>query len=309
MSKNAYTQENAFSSKIKWKLKQTGSRIRMQLKQGVLFNVCAAIAFLWAVSLFVVIIWGLCISFTEGNAYYLSTEHRFFPEQWYFKNYGKAFETIAMSETDYFGMIFNSAWFSIGSTFMKLLSTVCFAYAVARFKFKGRKFLYAFVLIQMMLPTYGQTTANYKLLDTIGLIDTPLFLLAMGAGHGMYFLICYSFFETIPHSYDEAAAIDGAGYMRTFIQVILPLCMPIIISIGLLTFISCWNDYSTTLLYLPSWPTLSAGLYRYQTVSVYTLDVCVYFAGIFLSAIPVLILFLVFNKTLMENMSLGGIKE
>lgn len=282
-------------------------RVRRQIQRGVAFNVLAAVAFLWAVSLLIVIVWGINISLTEGRAFDLDS-NRFFPEKWYFGNYGKAFKTIAFEETDYFGMLINSVWFSFGATFMKLLATVCFAYAVARFEFKGRRFLYAFVLVQMMLPVYGQTTANYKLLDTLGILDSPLFLLAMGAGHGMYFLICHSFFETLPKSYEEAAEIDGAGYMRTFLQIMLPLSKPILISIGLLTFISCWNDYATTLLYLPDYPTLMSGLYRYKTVSIYTLDQSVYFAGVFLSSLPIVVLFIAFNKTLMENMSIGGIK-
>lgn len=283
------------------------SRVRRQIQRGVMFNLFAAIAFLWALSLFVVVIWGINISLTEGRAFDLDS-NRFFPAQWYFKNYATAFRTIAVEGTNYFGMIFNSVWFSFGATFMKLLATICFAYAVARFRFFGRKFLYGFVLIQMMLPVYGQTTANYKLLETLGVLDSPLFLLALGAGHGMYFLICHSFFETLPKGYEEAAQMDGAGYMRTFLQIMLPLARPIVISIGLLTFIANWNDYATTLLYLPTYPTLMSGLYRYRIVSVYTLDQSVYFAGIFLSAIPIVILFLVFNKTLMQSMSIGGIK-
>lgn len=282
-------------------------RVYKQIHRGFAFNLLALITFLWAMSLLVVIIWGINISLTEGRAFDLDS-NRFFPEKLYFQNYVEAFRTIAFEDTDYFGMLLNSIWFSFGSTFMKLLATVCFAYVVARFRFKGRKFLYVFVLIQMMLPVYGQTTANYILLDTFGLVDSPLFLLAMGAGHGMYFLICHSFFETLPSSYEEAAQIDGAGYMRTFLQIMLPLSKPILISIGLLTFISCWNDYTTTLLYLPHYPTLTSGLYRYKTVSIYTLDTCVYFAGIFLSTLPIAALFIAFNKTLMENMAIGGIK-
>lgn len=304
VSKNIVsTRENIF---VRF-FKHIKRRLREQLTKGIAFNICSLIAFLWALSLFLVILWGINISLTEGLSWALDP-NRFFPEKWYFENYKKAFQTIAFDETNYFGMIFNSVWFAFGSTFMKLLSTVCFAYIIARFEFKGRKFLYGFVLVQMMLPTYGQTTANYLLLDSFGIIDSPLFLLAMGAGHGMYFLICHSFFETLPKSYEEAASIDGAGYMRTFLKIMLPLSRPILISIGLLTFISCWNDYATTLLYLPSYPTLTSGLYRYKTVAVYTLDQCVYFAGVFLSSLPVVVLFIVFNKTLMENMSIGGIK-
>ena len=293
------------------------SRCMRQLHRGIAFNIAAAIVFLWALSLLVVIIWGINISLTEGVEFYLDP-NRFFPKEWYFGNYEKAFSTIGyqffntntmtLMEATYLGMLGNSAWFSFGSTFMKLLATMCFAYVVARYRFIGRKFLYVFVLVQMMLPVYGQTTANYKLLSTFGIVDSPLMLLAMGAGHGMFFLVTHSFFETLSSSYEEAAVLDGAGYFTTFFRIMLPLAKPIVVSIGLLTFISCWNDYTSTLLYLPSYPTLSSGLYSYRQIAIYTLDDCVYFAGVFISALPIVVLFIVFNKTLMENMSIGGIK-
>ena len=287
--------------------KRIRARVLNQIHLGVLFNIFAVIFFLGALSLFIVIVWGINVSLTQGRAFDLDP-NRFFPEKYYFGNYVDAFRTISFQDSNYFDMLLNSVWFSAGATFMKLLATVCFAYVVARYRFFGRRFLYAFVLVQMMLPVYGQTTANYLLMDTLGLLDSPLFLLGMGAGHGMYFLICHSFFQTMAAGYEEAARLDGAGYMRTFLQIMLPLSKPILISIGLLTFISCWNDYSTTLLYLPSYPTLTSGLYRYKTVAIYTLDTSVYFAGVFISALPITVLFIVFNKTLMENMTIGGLK-
>ena len=115
------------------------SRIMRQLHRGVAFNVGAIVVFLWALSLLTVIIWGINISFTEGVKFYLDP-NRFFPEEWYFGNYGKAFSTIGyqffntntmtLMEATYLSMLGNSIWFSVGSTFMKLLATMCFAYVI-----------------------------------------------------------------------------------------------------------------------------------------------------------------------------------
>lgn len=305
--------------------KELKERWRKQFGLGVFFNIVSLIFLIWASSLALVVFRGILISITNPDIYRYETAHTFWPtisnvqerdivrlgidRIFKLENYKAALESISFENNTYFNMVWNSIWFSFGATFMKLLSTVCFAYIVSRYRFKGRKFLYTFVLIQMIIPIYGQTTANYKLLDTLGLIDSPLFLLALGAGHGMYFLICHSFFESLPKSYEEAATIDGAGYMRVFLQIMLPLAKPIIISIGLLTFVSCWNDYATTLLYLPTHYTLSSGMYKYQfNKRTNNYQTPVYFAGIFLSALPIATLFLVFNKTLMENMAIGGIK-
>ena len=192
---------------------------------------------------------------------------------------------------------------------MKMVSTVCFAYAVARFEFPGRKLLYGFVVLQMMLPIYGQTSANYNLLLNLGLIDNPGFLLAQGAGHGMYFLITYSFFRNLPTGYVEAAKIDGAGPFRIFISVMLPLAKPIVVSLAIMQLIAYWNDYQNVIIYLQSYPTLSGALYNLKSQAFNLgLQTPAYFAGILISVIPIATLFIIFNKQIMENVSVGGLK-
>ncbi len=288
--------------------KRAGIRIRNQLKEGPLFNIGAVIVMLWALSFVFVLLWGFNYSLMSQDE--LGENAHFFTHTFTFSNYISAFRTLKFDNTNYFGMLWNSIWFSVGSTIMKLIATIFFAYVIARFSFPGRKVLYVIVIAQMLLPTYGQTAANYQLLSTLGLVDSPLFLLAMGAGHGTYFLICHSYFETLPKDYEESARIDGCGYFRTFFQIMLPLAAPIIVCVGLLTFIACWNDYQTTLLYLPHWRTLTSALFSYSEITMHSSEgsLPVYFAGIFLSALPVVLLYLRFNKTLMSNMTLGGVK-
>lgn len=283
-------------------------RIVRQWREGPFFNLGALIALVWSATIFFAIIWGFNLSIMSNDE--MMKNAHFFSQGQAWDNYVKAFQSLKVGDENYFKMFWNSIWFSTGATVMKLISTVFFAYVMARYEFPGRKFLYHLVIIQMMLPTYGQTAANYQLLDSFGLVDSPLFLLAMGAGHGMFFLICYSYFQSLPHDYEESARIDGCGYFRTFFQIMIPLAKPAIVTIGLLTFISCWNDYQTTLLYLPHYRTLTSALFRFSEITMHS-DVGtlpVYFAGIFLSSLPIVILYICFNKTLMENTTIGGIK-
>ena len=281
-------------------------RLYEQKKNGIAFIFISTIISIWGLSLLVVFLWGFNISCTPANEY--ATNSRFFPEHFTLSNYITAFTSLSNGAgASYLMMTFNSFWFSMGSTIFKLIATVCFAYVIARYEFKLRKFLYLFVLVQLMLPIYGQTVSNYKFLYSIGCVNSPLFLLAMGAGHGMYFLIIHDYFLTLPRDYTEAAQIDGAGHMKIFLSVMLPLIKPMLLAMGLLTFIACWNDYSTTLLYLPDWPTLSSGLYKFR-IAARKFDLVVYFAGVFMSAFPIMLLFVIFNKQLMNNISFGGIK-
>jgi len=273
----------------------------------VFFHLVSALLIVWAFSLAAVVLWGLMISLTNGKEYELNPT-QLFPSHFEWGNYWTAITTIEYNDTNYLQMIWNSVWLSFGITFCKLLATTLFAYVMARYQFHGRKILFAFVILMMMLPSYGSTSANYKYLFSLGMIDSPLFLLSQFAGHGANFLIMYSYFINISHAYDEAARVDGANDFQILGRIMIPIARPAILSVGIITFISSWNDYSTMLIFMDKYPILSSGLYRYKMVATYSLNTAVYFAGLFLAALPVAILFIAFNKMLMENLTIGGIK-
>jgi len=204
--------------------------------------------------------------------------------------------------------LFNSLWVSFGFMFMRTSVTAISAYTIARYKFFGKKFLYGFLILQLMVPLYGQQTANYQLLFNLGIVDTPWMVLAWGAGHGMYFLIMHSYFVGLSSTYEEAGRLDGASEFTICFKLLMPMAKPMLIAMIISTFTGQWNDYGTVLLYLPSYSTLSAGIFRYRMVSTFTLDWPTYFAGALIAVIPPTILFLMFSETVMENMTIGGIK-
>lgn len=286
-------------------------------KNGVIFNVLGLIPVLWGAGLVALIVWALLVSFAEPN-WYLDNSNTFLVKEFTLNNFKTAIENFRVTvnaasggirEAGFWEMALNSVWFTVGATAVKMISTICFAYAVARFEFPGRKLLYGFVILQMMLPVYGQTASNYSLLSKLGLVDTPLFILALGAGHGMYFLITYSFFRNLPTGYEEAAKVDGAGPFITFYKIMLPLAKPIVTALGIMTAIGVWNDYSTVLVYLRDYPNLATGLYMVKEVAfTIGLQTPSYFASIFISVLPVVIIFLIFNKQIMNNVSVGGLK-
>lgn len=286
-------------------------------KNGLIFNLLGLIPFIWGAILVGLLVWALLVSFAEPN-WYLDHSNTFLVKKFTLNNYKTAIENFKVGvnaagggirQAGFWEMTFNSVWFTVGATAVKMLSTVCFAYAIARFEFPGRKLLYGFVVLQMMLPVYGQTASNYSLLSKLGLVNTPWFILALGAGHGMYFLITYSFFRNLPTGYEEAAKVDGAGPFVIFWKVMLPLAKPIVTALGIMTAIGVWNDYSTVLVYLRDFPNLATGLYMVKQVAFNIgLQTPSYFAAIFISVLPVVIVFLIFNKQIMNNVSVGGLK-
>lgn len=293
------------------------SRIGEIKRNGIVVNLFGLIPLIWGLILTLIVLWGLGVALADP-LWYLDNPHAFIVKDFTLNNFVEAIQKFAVEVNDgtsgtrmvrYWELAFNSVWYSVGGTFMKMMATVCFAYAVARFEFKGRKLLYGFVVLQMMLPIYGQTAANYKLLANLGLVDNMGFLLAQGAGHGMYFLITYSFFRNLPTGYVEAAKMDGAGPFTIFAKVMLPLAKPITVALAIMQLIAYWNDYGSVILYLSSHPTLASALYYLRNQMFYLgLQTPSYFAGILISVLPVAILFIIFNKQIMENVSIGGLK-
>lgn len=293
-------------------------RMKEIKKNGLAFNLIAIIPIIWATILLGVILWGVMVAFAEPN-WYLSNSNTIFIKEFTLGNFRDGFEKFKLEISNpitgltrtvgYLEMTINSLWFAVGCAFMQIMATVCFAYAVARFEFVGRKFLHGFVIVQLMLPLYGQMAANVELLTKLGLMDSPLFLLSMGAGHGMYFLVSYSFFRNLPSGYEEAAKIDGAGPFTIFGRIMLPLCKSLIIAYFIMLFIGHWGNYANVIVYLPSYPTLSSALFLVkERAFAMGLQTPQYFAMIIISSLPATVLYLIFNKTISENMSLGGLK-
>ncbi len=226
------------------------------------------------------------------------------------KNYVNAFNELKDEDTGtkFFGMLFNSFWTTAGYVACAMVIRITTAYALALYDFKGKNAIYKFFILQMIIPDFASSAANYRLLYHLGLIDSPLWLLACIAGHGMTMIILYSGFVGFSKSYAEAARIDGANEFMIFFRIYMPMARALILALSVQTFIGVWQDYATFIVYLPSYPTLATGLFRYTASAAYTIDIPTYFAGLLIANLPITILFIIFNKSMLENISIGGLK-
>ena len=141
-----------------------------------------------------------------------------------------------------------------------------------------------------------------------GMYNSPLILLASASGVGSMFLIMRSYYNGLSWEYAEAAQIDGASDLSIYIRIMIPLAKPCLMSLGLLMLIEGWNDWATSVYYLPDFPTLASGLYIYEKISTFNVNYPVYFAGIVISFIPTMLLFIFFNEQIMNSVTTGGIK-
>lgn len=242
----------------------------------------------------------------NGRAFLRNTVGISFPM--YFSNFLKAFKQLETAENSFIQMTINSIWVAGASTALSIMSSSVAAYVISKYKFRGRQLIYSLVLITMMIPVYGALPSRYRLLSQLGWVDSPLYVISAACGFDFAFLVIYSFFKGISWNYAEAAFMDGATHTGVFFKIMFPMAIPAITAIAITNFISAWNAYDGPLLYLPNMPTLSAGLYAYETKMEHHANQPVYFAGVILSLIPILTLFLVFQNTIMTKIYTGGLK-
>ena len=147
------------------------------------------------------------------------------------------------------------------------------------------------------------------LLDRLGLYGSYLGIYIMAAnGFGASFLLFYSYFRNLSWSYAEAAFIDGAGHLKVFLWINLPMAVPIMVAVMVMVFIGSWNDYFNVYMYAHDRPTLAVGVQFIGETLVTKFQYPKLFAFMMVSMIPGLALFAIFQNTIMGNLSLGGLK-
>lgn len=280
-------------------------KIKKKRKENsVIMGVLFVLFCIYAATLLLPLIWMFINSFKPDN-------NEFYYSQWSFTSFTfKNYELLFTGKNDIFVMFINSVILSLTIPTVSTFFSLCAGHATASFDYKLRNVIYFIFLMPMFVSVAGTTPYVYKLLNDIGLFDKHIGLIVMSCGvSGFGFLMYYSVFKNISHTYSEAAMIDGAGYWRTFIQILCPQAMNLIAAQWVMGFIGTWNDFSGPYLFLPSYPTLGVGV---KTISdgIKTTGVTYpeLFATIILMLIPMLALYFIFQKKIMTVSLGGGIK-
>lgn len=283
------------------------SKIKKSKTKQVVFAITFVIFTIYAITLVYPFVWMILSSLKSGSEY---TDGNTFalPKSWVFKNYISAMQALNINGVSFFSLIFNSLWQTVIGTALSIVITCMTSYVVAKYRFVGRNAIYAVAIIVMILPIVGSLPASYKLRIDMGIYDTPWQLITATGGFGFNFLVLYGFFNNISWSYAEAALIDGAEDDAIFWRIMLPQAAPAILTLTILAFIGGWNDYMGPILYYPSYPTLASGLYLYELIAKRTGNYPIYFAGAIISIIPIMVIFIVFQNSIMTSVSAGGLK-
>ncbi len=253
------------------------------------------------------LLWIIVNSFKEDIQFYTGAFFAF-PKPFLVRNYVDAFAVLAKERFDLTFMIFNSIWYSVGGVVLLVFTNNVVAYILARFSFPGRNIIYWTYFFTMMLTVVGSMPSSLKVYKMMGVYDSPTFLFTRIMAGGSNLFMFYATYKTQALTYSEAAYIDGAGHYTVYFKIMLPQSVGMCIAIGVMSFISLWNDYMLPLVYVPHWPTLAAGLYKLSLIAERKWLEPYLLAGIVISSIPIVVLFVMFQKQLLQLNFGGGLK-
>jgi raffinose/stachyose/melibiose transport system permease protein len=204
----------------------------------------------------------------------------------------------------------NSAYNSVISVVLALVIAYITGYCIARYKFKGRNFIYFYFLSGMLIPIYALLIPIFIEFKWLGLINRQFTLIIpyIAFQLPMSVFLVESFVKTIPTEIEEAAYMDGSSLILTMIKIIMPICGPVLATSLILSFLGNWNEFPLALVLLSkeSLKTLPVGLTNF--VGAYTVDYTLMFAALVVATLPVIIIYLVFYKQIIQGMVAGAVK-
>lgn len=268
-----------------------------------------------AISIVIPVGWVFLASIKENSEFYGNPWT--LPKGIYFQNFIDAFEKAKMGE--YF---LNSIFVTCLALLILLVVALPAAYVLARYRFFGSKlinilfmgglFINVNYIVVPIFLMFVDADKFLRQLGTDGFFLNNLFVVALVyASTALPFTIYLlsGFFVTIPRDYEEAAYMDGCGYFRTMVQIMMPMALPSIITVILFNFLSFWNEYiiSMTLLTKDS-KTLPVGLMQLMQAQKAAANYGQLYAGLVIVMLPTLILYILVQKKLTQGMSLGGLK-
>lgn len=270
----------------------------LRASQVVIFLFCLLVGFLMVVPF----VWMLSASF-KLNTEIFETPTRWIPEVFRTVNFEKVWNDIPFPQ--YF---FNTAKLAVCITLMQLLTCSLAAYSFTKLHYPGRDKLFVAYLATMMVPWHAIMIPQFIIVKSLGLFNSHLALILLQAFSAFGVFLLRQNMLSIPDSLSEAAKIDGCGWFRTYLTIILPLTKTGLITLAVLTFNTVWNDYMGPMIYLDSDKlyTIQIGLASFKQQ--FSADYGAIMAGTVSSIIPVIVLYAVGQKHIVEGVAFAGVK-
>lgn len=260
---------------------------------------------IWALVVLFPFYWMVLTSLKSYGSY--NSEHTpvFFTLSPTLENYWEAFTAVPLG-----GYLLNTLIFSVITTAIMVVVSTLAAYAFARLEFRGKNLLFALFLSMMMIPSELVVITNFVTITNLDLRNSFPGLILPSITSVFYIYLLKESFEQVPDELYRAAKVDGTSDLKYLWKVMIPICRPTLVTITILKIIECWNSYV--------WPRLitdnqayflvSNGIQEIRENGFGRENIPAMMAAVVVISVPLIVLFLIFRKKIMEGVSRGGMK-
>lgn len=204
--------------------------------------------------------------------------------------------------------LLNSVLVAVLVTVLALLLSSMAAYAIAKIPFKSKAVMYFYFLLGLMVPTEATIVPLFITANKLRLIDSYMGLIFPTIAVSMNTIIMINFFKAVPDDLIEAARIDGAGTLKTFTHIMLPLSKTVLVTVGVFAFIGSWNNYLWPLLCSMSESKFTLPIGIPTLMGTYTIDYVIPLTANMVASIPAIIVFIIFEKQITQSVAFSGVK-
>jgi N-acetylglucosamine transport system permease protein len=265
--------------------------------------------FLWALATAGPLIWVVLASFKSNTEIFLGKPFAL-PDHFSFTTYADAWSTAHIGK--YF---INSVFVVLVSTAGTMLLGAMAAYVIARYKFPGNRAVYYLFVSGLAFPTFMALAPLFGIVQNLGLLNTFTGLILVYIAYSLSFTVFFlvAFFKTLPLEIEEAATVDGAGHVRRFFQIMMPMARSGLISITIFNIVGQWNQYLLPVVIMQGagadskW-VLTQGIANISTQAGYHAEWSTLFAALTLSIIPMIIVYAIFQRQIQAGLTAGAVK-
>lgn len=248
------------------------------------------------------LVWMVIAGF-KSKTEVVRTPFQFFPEVWMWENYGRIASDPAFLRT--IGVTFGGALLFAA---LSLTVNSLGAYVFARLEFTGKKIMWAVVITTMFVPGMAILLTSFIVVTKLYMLDTLAVLVIPGAASAAHVFFLRQFYLSIPAALEEAALIDGAGRLGIYRHIFLPMSRPVFVVVGMTSFLAFWNAYVWPIMTITNPDLFQVQQYLAAFRSERSSELGLLMAGSTLAAIPVIGLFLVFQRYIISGIKISGLK-
>lgn len=279
----------------------------MEIKNPLAKTFVWIILLIWSVAVLYPLLWTLLDALKNNEQFFLNAPWALPKIPLLSSNF-----SYVWSKYNFSTYFLNSIVVTVGSTLLGMILAAMTAYILARYDFKGNKIIFTIYISSMMIPFALALIPLFFLLNDLQLINTWLGLIlvyaALNLPFGIFLLV--GFYKSLPKEIEEAAIIDGTSHYGTFFRVMLPLSQPGLITVMITNMLNNWNEYflGVVLTNEPTKYTLPIGLAVMQAEMQYRVEWGPLFAGLLITTLPTLIVYIIFQRQIASGITAGAVK-